>query len=805
MVSHNSDYRSLHPFPTLWAAREGTSGLLALLPQSDELFVYLEAFRHRAQGCGFPRVPEECTKDRVDAFLSDVRGQTHAPPDRLALLFAALAQGVRQGIYDRCGSQWIASMVTSEATKGEAFSTYFDSIPRCILLTFKVAAAMQALRLAAYLSRPNIQIVETLLIIGSYLTNSGKFLESCALFGTTVRLAQAIGCEWILSTHGKDANHSTLVQRDPTNMRPCPDASEVRTRRSLWWWILYVDQQYSITLTRPLGILSIGDCVAPGPTFEEPLQSLSNYYSTFTTLSRQILSTTSLENLQIDRFTNQLHTLRRTLPSKMRFDANWLDTETRIPPWPLDAQAAFLHQVTHNLLILLNRQREEAIMDNVNGLTRSASTLVDPSSGTGRQRVLSSCREILQVFEFFRSRVRAGMVLWTNCQHAFNAASLLIMGMRESGNMSDQYLVCQAHNTFLEIHELGIHRLAGMAANKLENLMREVPSISPSMETVMRYSGQPLVEDFDESFSNLFNPSDSSERQRTSKRPESQEANSTKTDSFRSKSSKKAKLGNPKSLNVKVKASAKKTQRKDSSSQGKVSGAWATSEWRPERMDSTSVGTNAGQGFAGVLGSPSAAQDISTRIVTSSPTPTPRSVAEANRPHGRDAAHCSKGSIGLDGYPIQRVTGDCKSWSVDTDATTPTAACVSSVYNDDYSQMLFQSQSATAPSNSQPPSLYVQSYPSSTYAQSNPSTLHTPVASHPVSPSASQSQGGQGYCINQSRTQTDSPGWGFDQGVGIFVGDSMHHGMGQAVEVGENFPGNERKYYWQGGNFSDFH
>ena len=53
---------------------------------------------------------------------------------------------------------------------------------------------MQALRMASFMNRPSLLAVETLILIGPYLTNSGKFLDAWALFGVTVRLAQSIGC-----------------------------------------------------------------------------------------------------------------------------------------------------------------------------------------------------------------------------------------------------------------------------------------------------------------------------------------------------------------------------------------------------------------------------------------------------------------------------------------------------------------------------------------------------------------------------------------------------------------------------------
>ena len=52
---------------------------------------------------------------------------------------------------------------------------------------------MQCLRVASFMSRPTLLVIEALVMMGPYLTNSGKFLDASAIFGGTVRLAQSIG------------------------------------------------------------------------------------------------------------------------------------------------------------------------------------------------------------------------------------------------------------------------------------------------------------------------------------------------------------------------------------------------------------------------------------------------------------------------------------------------------------------------------------------------------------------------------------------------------------------------------------
>ena len=51
-----------------------------------------------------------------------------------------------------------------------------------------------------------------MVMMGPYLTNSGKFLDASALFGGTIRLAQSIGCMFnIFVTAPIDAHLTWLM------------------------------------------------------------------------------------------------------------------------------------------------------------------------------------------------------------------------------------------------------------------------------------------------------------------------------------------------------------------------------------------------------------------------------------------------------------------------------------------------------------------------------------------------------------------------------------------------------------------
>ena len=289
------------------------------------------------------------------------------------------------------------------------------------------------------------------------------------------------------------------MHRDPSLLNPPTPLEEVPVRKNLWWWMLHMDAQYSMTLGRPLGISSMGDCPAPEALIPDPVvQSLGNYIGQFTIIARQILSVGYLSNHEIDSFTDQLLALKKTLPDSIQFDETWLNNDKVVPPWPLDAQAAVFYGKTHNFLILLNRQR----LENTNHEKDSAVDLstefgLDDSEKVprGRERVLQSCRAILDAFYFFQTRLRAAMLCWTMGQQAFNSAMILTISMLETGDTKDLDAVQRAYTTFIEMQRLGVHKLAGAAVEKLGGLMKEFHSGEISKEPVMSKQGMMLLED----------------------------------------------------------------------------------------------------------------------------------------------------------------------------------------------------------------------------------------------------------------------------------------------------------------------
>lgn len=101
----------------------------------------------------------------------------------------------------------------------------------------------------------------------------------------------------------------------------------------------------------------------------------------------------------------------------------------------------------------------------------------------GRERVLASARALLDAFEFFHTRVRVAMICWTMGQQAFNASMILTLSLLNpvpksaaaaEAARNDYYLVHRTYSTFVEMHQKGIHRLAGVACSKLSALLMKL-------------------------------------------------------------------------------------------------------------------------------------------------------------------------------------------------------------------------------------------------------------------------------------------------------------------------------------------
>jgi hypothetical protein len=193
---------------------------------------------------------------------------------------------------------------------------------------------MQALRNASFMSQPTVLGVQTLVILGPYLTNSGRFMDAWTLFGVTIRLAHSIG-----------------LHRNPSHLDHVLPLRECMIRQTLWWWMLHMDQQYSAMLEKPLGISGIGDCPPTIPlTTDQQVLRLEELSTRFTILARRTLSSDGMMSVGvIDTFTDQLLSLCEAVPETLQFKASWTRPETELPEWPLNlASASTYPPLCHN-------------------------------------------------------------------------------------------------------------------------------------------------------------------------------------------------------------------------------------------------------------------------------------------------------------------------------------------------------------------------------------------------------------------------------------------------------------------------
>ena len=70
-------------------------------------------------------LPEEVTEGEVRKFLQNLEHNAALYPDYLALLFATLALGLHDGVFDKLGEKWAAGSMEAESKKGDVYSGFF--------------------------------------------------------------------------------------------------------------------------------------------------------------------------------------------------------------------------------------------------------------------------------------------------------------------------------------------------------------------------------------------------------------------------------------------------------------------------------------------------------------------------------------------------------------------------------------------------------------------------------------------------------------------------------------------------------
>ena len=293
---------------------------------------------------------------------------------------------------------------------------------------------------------------------------------------------------------------SETVHRDPSQQTPSIPTTQAIVREKLWWWMLYMDQQYSVILGQPLAISSMGDCPSPVPLIQtQAVYGFEAYNVHFTTLTREVLSTSCLSNDRIDKYTDQILELQDRLPETLKFDVSWLEDSAVLPVWPFDVQAASAYSEMHNFLALLNLQREGPIGVGERDISvNNSECSIAISMGNllhGRERVLQSCRSVLQVLRFFQTRVRAALICWTVSQQAFNATWILLISMVGTNDTKDLGIIKYAYSVFAEMSSLGIHDLASTAVDRLGAFLKSWSMGTAAAKPPMRKYGMVLLED----------------------------------------------------------------------------------------------------------------------------------------------------------------------------------------------------------------------------------------------------------------------------------------------------------------------
>ena len=107
-----------------------------------------------------------------------------------------------------------------------------------------------------------------------------------------------------------------------------------------------MDQQYSMTLGRPLGISGIGDCPFPESLSTDPaLLRLYECFDRLTVLGRQILSSAQLDNGKIDSLSDKLVELLDIMPDEQHFDKSWITNPPQDRDSPSNEGAVGMEQI----------------------------------------------------------------------------------------------------------------------------------------------------------------------------------------------------------------------------------------------------------------------------------------------------------------------------------------------------------------------------------------------------------------------------------------------------------------------------
>ncbi|PYH95464.1 phenylacrylic acid decarboxylase [Aspergillus ellipticus CBS 707.79] len=169
-----------YPFMEFKTPHDRWRELLRIIPQRTELLKFFHFYRLSAYPFNPTLVDIERFELDVCSYLSALAAGELQDPARISERWAT----------DR--SVGLISLLLATLASGAHYSD-LEHLQRSELCQDFSRRSFQALRLANFLFRPTMDIVQTLLIVGNTLQNNGQSDAAWALLGTTVRLAQTLG------------------------------------------------------------------------------------------------------------------------------------------------------------------------------------------------------------------------------------------------------------------------------------------------------------------------------------------------------------------------------------------------------------------------------------------------------------------------------------------------------------------------------------------------------------------------------------------------------------------------------------
>ncbi|KAL7932853.1 hypothetical protein V8C35DRAFT_328081 [Trichoderma chlorosporum] len=230
------DSSTVSPFTSLWKPEDGPEIVYNALPEDESLRGYVRFF----QGSLFRILPCIINFSQFEAALSDFLHQRakhptealQCPPSACTLTWFGLLFSILA-----CGAQ-LGSDQESELIKARIFA----------------CCAFQCLRMNNFFSFPDIQTVQTLILLVNFLQNHANAGASWSILGLTIRLAQSLGLHC-----SPDPDSVAVDQKD-----------EVTVKYYIWRSLIWQDTLVSLCYGRPSCIIVVDDVPLESSSLTSP-------------------------------------------------------------------------------------------------------------------------------------------------------------------------------------------------------------------------------------------------------------------------------------------------------------------------------------------------------------------------------------------------------------------------------------------------------------------------------------------------------------------------------------------------------